>query len=398
MPCYASATPEDGASDLPELRRLHPPERPGLSGSQWKWRPSCHLLVLDEPLASVVRDALEGYATGRFASQAEVQRFLERDPYFPKDRKDGTLRPMTVTRLLKKVVYAGYVEAPSWDVSLRQGQHDALISFQTFERIQEYLEGKKRTAARKDFNEDFQVRGHVVCNDCGNAFTGGWSKGCRQYYAYCRCQTRGCVSKNKSISRAKLENAFEEVLKRLQPTAQLFELAKAMLQDAWDMRLGDAQGARAEWERQLGETDKQIEGILDRIVDAANPAVVAAYEKRLAKLEREKILLAEKSVQVVPLKGRLEEIIELSLKFLARPWYVYKNGEASTRQIVLRLVFSEPLRYCRKEGYGTPKTSFPFRMLEGILGSESEMVLQGRIELPTSSLPMTRSTTELLQP
>ncbi len=26
------------------------------------------------------------------------------------------------------------------------------------------------------------------------------------------------------------------------------------------------------------------------------------------------------------------------------------------------------------------------------------MVLQGRIELPTSSLPMTRSTTELLQP
>jgi len=179
----------------------------------------------------------------------------------------------------------------------------------------------------------------------------------------------------KSISRAKVENAFDEVLKRFQPTAQLFELAKAMLQDAWDMRLGDAQGARAEWERQIKETEKQIEGILDRIVDAANPAVVVAYEKRLAKLEREKILLAEKSVQGVPLKGRLEEIIELSHKFLASPWYIYKNGEAITRQIVLRLVFSEPLRYCRKEGYGTPKTSFPFRMLGGILGSESEMVL-----------------------
>jgi len=106
-------------------------------------------------LASVVRDALEGYAIGRFASQAEVQRFLDRDRYFPKDRKDGTLRPMTVTRLLKKVFYAGYVEAPGWNVSLRKGQHDALISFQTFERIQENLEGKRRAAARENFTEDF---------------------------------------------------------------------------------------------------------------------------------------------------------------------------------------------------------------------------------------------------
>ena len=49
--------------------------------------------------------------------RAEVQRFLERSPLFPKDKKDGSLRPMTVNRLLKKVVYAGYVEAPKWGVA-----------------------------------------------------------------------------------------------------------------------------------------------------------------------------------------------------------------------------------------------------------------------------------------
>ncbi len=79
------------------------------------------VLVPDEVLAPVVRQALEGYATGHFASQAEVQRFLERNPHFPKDKKDGTLRPMTINRLLKKVVYAGYVEAPKWGVSVRKG-------------------------------------------------------------------------------------------------------------------------------------------------------------------------------------------------------------------------------------------------------------------------------------
>ncbi|AVO38789.2 hypothetical protein C6Y53_14525 [Pukyongiella litopenaei] len=131
------------------------------------------VLVPDEPLAAVLRKALEGYASGHFASQAEVQRYLERDPHFPKDLKDGTLRPMTVTRLLKKVVYAGYVEAPKWDVSLRKGQHEGLISFETYQQIQDNLEGRKRApAARKDFNEDFPLRGFVLCDCCGNAMTG----------------------------------------------------------------------------------------------------------------------------------------------------------------------------------------------------------------------------------
>lgn len=44
------------------------------------------LLVRDEPLASIVQEALEGYASGRFQLQAEVKRFLEAQPAFPKNR------------------------------------------------------------------------------------------------------------------------------------------------------------------------------------------------------------------------------------------------------------------------------------------------------------------------
>lgn len=38
------------------------------------------LLVRDEPHASILQEALEGYASGRFATQVEVKRFLERQP------------------------------------------------------------------------------------------------------------------------------------------------------------------------------------------------------------------------------------------------------------------------------------------------------------------------------
>ncbi len=357
------------------------------------------VLVPDEVLAPVVRAALEGFATGHFASQAEVQRFLESNPHYPKDQKNGNIRPMTISRLLKKVVYAGYVEAPKWGVSVRKGQHEGLISFETFQRIQDNLEGRKRgPAARADYNEDFPLRGFVDCDCCGNSMTAAWSKGKYQHYAYYRCVTRGCEMKGKSVPRAKMEDGFEEILKGLQPAQGLFELAKAMLRDAWDMRLATAQGDKDEFRKQYQDVNKQIEGLLDRIVEAKTASVVSAYEARIDKLERQKFILSERLENSVPPKGRLEDCIELALKFLSSPWNIYKNGDHVMRQTVLRLAFSEPVRYGQNGVYGTPKLSFPFKYLRDNFLMKSEMVLLGRIELPTSSLPMTRSTTELQQP
>lgn len=65
------------------------------------------LLVRDEPNASTLQEALEGYASGRFATQVEVKRFLERQPAFPKDLPNGEIRNQRVHDLLTRVVYAG---------------------------------------------------------------------------------------------------------------------------------------------------------------------------------------------------------------------------------------------------------------------------------------------------
>ncbi len=334
------------------------------------------VLVPDEVLAPILRDAFEGYATGHFASQAEVQRFLERNPHYPKDKKDGTLRPMTVNRLLKKVVYAGYVEAPKWGVSVRNGQHEGLISFETYQKVQDVLEGRKRRyPARKDHNEDFPLRGFVACDCCGNGMTAAWSKGKYRRYAYYRCMTRGCEAMSKSVPRAKMEDGFAEILKALEPAESFFELAKAMLRDAWDRRFSIAQSEKTALKNQLDDLNQKIESLLDRIVDANNASVVNAYEGKIDKLERDKIVLQEKIGKAVPEKGRLEDCMELALSFLSSPWNIYKNGDFAMRQTVLRMAFSEPLTYSPNGVYGTPKFSFPFRYLEGISCRKSEMVL-----------------------
>lgn len=55
------------------------------------------LLVRQEPVASIIAEALEGYASGRFRSQVEVKRFLESKPDFPKSGANGYVHPRSRT-------------------------------------------------------------------------------------------------------------------------------------------------------------------------------------------------------------------------------------------------------------------------------------------------------------
>jgi site-specific DNA recombinase len=342
------------------------------------------ILVRDEPLASIVQEALEGFASGRFSSQTEVKRFLELQPAFPKDLPNGEVRFFKVTRLLKRTVYSGCVEAPGWGVSIRKGQHEGLVSFETFQRIQDILEGRKRPAARKDYTEDFPARGFVQCDDCGQPMTACWSKGKHRHYAYYLCDTRSCPSRRKSVPRAKIEDGLEAILRSMQPTPGLFAMAKAMFVDIWNARLADAHASQGTIKNQLRDLQKQIDGLMDRIVEAESTSVVKAYEKRIDALEREKIILAERASTILPPKGKLEESIEHALAFLSSPWNIWKNGSLAMRQSVLRLAFVEPLRYSGASGYRTPEFAFPFRVLAGISTSKCRLVEPGGIEPPTS--------------
>jgi hypothetical protein len=49
-------------------------------------------------------------------------------------------------------------------------------------------------------------------------------------------------------------------------------------------------------------------------VEANNASVVSAYETRIDKLERDRMVLQEKIDNAVPEKGRLEDCMELVLR------------------------------------------------------------------------------------
>ncbi len=354
-------------------------------------------LVFDEPLASIVREALEGFACGRFETQVEVQRFLESKPDFPKDLPNGKLRPMTVSRFLKKSIYAGYVESKAWNVSMRPGHHEGIISLETFEKNQHRLKVGGYAPARKDISEDFPLRGFVACGSCSNPLTAGWSKGKTKSYPYYLCQNKKCSDYGKSLPRAKVEGEFETILKELTPSENLFRMVKAMIERAWDQRKEQIEAVKDALGREVSKIEKDIDEFLDRIVNTQNASVLKAYENKIAALEKKKLLTVEKMEKSkLPPKSK-REVLELSLQFLANPWKLWDSGSVMLQKTVLRLAFDERLEYTRNEGYRTPKTTLPFKVLGSFCGNECEMVLPERFELSTSPLPRECSTPELRQ-
>jgi site-specific DNA recombinase len=325
-----------------------------------------NLLVRDEPLASIIQEALEGFATGHFETQAEVKRFLESKPAFPKDFADGTIRFERIIRLMTRMHFAGYIEIPEWDVSLRKGHHEGLISLETHELIQQRIKDGARAPARKDINADFPLRGFICCDDCNTPLTACWSTSkSGKKHPYYLCHGKGCPSYRKSIRRDVLESEFNTMMQSLTPSESMFAMATKMFKDAWGQRAGQMEADKRLIRTERNQIEKKIEGLLDRVVEADSPTLITAYEKRIEKMEREKLILDEKLHNKGKPMHTFEQMFEHALQFLSNPWKLWKSGNLIAQRTVLRLAFAEQITYARNEGLRTPKTTLPFKVLEG---------------------------------
>ena len=346
------------------------------------------VLVRHEPLASIIQEALEGFSAGRFETQAEVHRYLETRPYFPRDSR-GIIRYERVKEMLINPLYAGMVEVPNWDVPIRKGQHEGLISFEAFQRIQDRLNAKPLAAIRRDLNEDFVLRGFVQCACCGNPLTAAWAKGRSKLYPYYHCFNPKCAVYAKSIKRDRIEGDVEAMIGRLVPSQSVLDAAQAMFKDLWNKRLeGAQQAAKAMKERQQA-IDHEIGGIVSRIVESDSQAVVKAYEARIATLEKEKLLLAERISSQGRPRNTFEESFRTALEFLLNPLKPWLSGDFRLKRTVLKLAFAKPISYDREKGLRTTEPSLPFQVIQGFTGVGNDLDdLKNRMAHPTGFEPV----------
>ncbi len=285
--------------------------------------------------------------------------------------------------MLTNILYAGHLEFPSWNIPLTEARHEPLISFSTFQINQDRLEEKAVAPARKDIAEDFPLRGFLICETCKHQLTSSWSKShTGRRYPYYHCHHRGCPEKGKTIPRDKIESQFADYLSTLVPDRTIFELAEEMFRTTWEKNSSSAAAEARKMKAKAGQIEKDIHGMLGRLVKIQDDTMISAYEERISELKREQASINSQIAALASPARSFDEMFELSLGFLSNPLKIWENGDTEVKKTVLRLVFSEPLKVNRKEGVRTGKTTFPFKALSFMEKSGLTMVRVKGLEPP----------------
>lgn len=347
------------------------------------------ILMPVEPVASYIREALESFASGRFDKQMEIKHFLESKTDYFRPSESGEVLYQRIREMLQQPLYAGFVEYQKWGISRRKARHEGLISYETFQRIQKRLNntGSISTARPVNINEAFPLRGMITCGDCGNPLTSCWSRSkSGKKHPYYLCYQKGCTSYRKSIRREDVEGSFEDFLKSVQPSMDMANLARSVFEELWDQRHTNAEQDRQRRQQRLKDVDKEISGLVDRMLKTSTEAIIQGCERRITELENEKLELLETVHDGPKITKTFQELFEPALHFLSNPWSLWRSGNFDIKKMVLKLVLNGPLSYKKGEGLRTPILSLPFSMLGDISNVERGMARPAGFEPATCRL------------
>ncbi len=146
-------------------------------------------LAHDKPeIVRLVRKSWEYIDTGY--TQEEARKAITKEGLRGKNGKP--ISKSHFPRMLRNKVYMSIIEKFGLTVV---GNFKPIVESELFQRVQDKLDGKMRNIPiYKTDNEDFPIRGLVVCTDCRKKLTASWSRGNGGKYAFYRCIS--CPKKN----------------------------------------------------------------------------------------------------------------------------------------------------------------------------------------------------------
>lgn len=333
-------------------------------------------LVRNEPTATHLQTALEGFASGRFPTQKSVLDYLKQwdlQTYYGK-----TIKPTLtfVKNLLTSEVYTGWFAYERWAIPYQQWAIEPLISIETYQRIQDKLSGKKSVKPRKynTEDEDFPLRRCVRCAVCGEKLTASRPKGkSGKRFAYYHCHKKGCPMCGKGIRPDVMHKDFEQILKNITPQQELLNLGIEAIKRVYAEDVAGVIALNKNLENDIKTKEKQAQTALDTLMNSSdNPDVAQMCKDRISGLKREIAELEQKRKTVGQGQMPLDIALGVMRDFISQPTMIWGMGDYYKKQGVLNLCFLGEIYYDREKKFRTPQMSPIFGIFDKNLGSSEE--------------------------
>lgn len=354
------------------------------------------ILVSDEPIASILKAAIEGYEKHVFNTQYEVRDFIE-----ARYIEVGIDKPISihgVQSILTNPLYAGLIEYQPWEISLKKAKHDGFISPETFQNVQDKYLGRSKPKLNRSYSSDFPLRGFVTCACCGTKLRASWNKGRSKRYPNYWCQANDCTYRYRTTKSWDIHPRFESILSQAKISEGKANLAKAIFIDAWEEeKTKFAQYAELTASK-IDAIDSEIASLVKRVANAKRQLVADAYELEIEKLAQTKENLEETDTTPKYTKEKFGTSLNRVYESLKNPLLLWESDSLEDKRTVLWMYFDNGLNYDYFEGFGTANFSESINLLRNPESSEfRDVEMAGSEPASAISLPTSSTSIELFK-
>lgn len=330
----------------------------GVQAGRWLWlAPIGYLnmktngaseLKIDPARADLVKRAFELTASRNYTLEEVLLRV---NLLGLRTRRNRGLTKQTLSRMLRNEIYAGWVVSNGNKV---KGIHDPIVSQDLFDAVQDALDGKNGTApvVHKKVNEEFPLKGFVICTTCGKKLTAGFVKGRKEKYPRYWCWNPKCPAKV-SVSREEIETHFVTILGRLGPTQELINRLPEIARTYWAKRLERITNDRRTFSNRLADAKTLNQRILlQKVKGELSPEDFAdAKEIVTQQMQEAQDQLAALDAETLTMESLLEET-QHNIVDLMKAW---KEGDTQRKQELAFNLFPEGLYYSRESKFFEPR-------------------------------------------
>ena len=306
------------------------------------------LLIVNEEDAELVKfifnSYLENPSTSSVAEKLNAQGYRTRI-HSVKDRRTGkeTVRGGglftrdAVHRILTNVKYLGKVP---YKGELYEGKHDAIISEEVFNLVQEQLQESKKNKHRTTKREiPTKLNNILYCGFCGNKMTGsyGTKKGKPYYYYKCTSKIHGSSDScpSRTIKMEYLENFIFKVTKIILEDQRAFKEAFKKFSERSASSLNKLLKEEKVYLANLAKVKGRIKNLNEVIKqrgienspkstleEIANEEISKIQFRRALMRIRKKLMLFR---ELRLMKGSLKELMKILSKALKKLLLIYKE-------------------------------------------------------------------------
>ena len=330
------------------------------------------LLTPVQPIADILAEALTAFANDRLLGQVDFLKFLQAKRFH--ELTGQSLKQLSfqyVKGLLTQPLYAGIVTYEPWGITQRKGQHQAIISEETFAKIQQKLARSEPKQYKKDRRE-FPLRRIISCSTCGHKLTGSTSRGRSRTYDHYTCNNKECQAAPKNITPDKLEAEYVLLLEQVKVDPAVIEAARQIVLGVWKQEIDNKHARILVQADARKDLERRIKEYVDLIPSTPSTTVRTRYEAKIDELDAEmKALTNEQSTEKTP---DVEEALSLAFQFLGSPAKAWLKSDTQKKLLLHKMIFEENPVYSVMSGFGSVKLTLPFQLPEAVMAFQSTMV------------------------